>query len=193
MLILDLDFSASETPSEEGCSRAWELDDRSSSHWPDDSSTSAASSSCTRAVPLNLASHPTHVVLDLGCTLSIGSRAAIKRFQERALYYGITTAFCRSSMSFVFANSATETCSESCIIHFPTTPPCSTRIDVLETDDVPILFSLSQMKILAMTTELDSKWRQTYISNFRPESCRLLHNRTYCVGLDGSCVPAKVA
>ena len=27
---------------------------------------------------------------------------------------------------------------ESCIAHFPT-PPCSTKVDVLETGDVPIL------------------------------------------------------
>ena len=40
---------------------------------------------------LNLANHPTHVVLDLGCTRSIGSRAAIRRFQKHALYCGITT------------------------------------------------------------------------------------------------------
>ena len=39
----------------------------------------------------------------------------------------------------------------------PTTPPCSTRVDVLETDDVPILFSLSQMKNLGTTIELDPK------------------------------------
>ena len=109
------------------------------------------------SVSLNLANHPTHVVLDLGCTLSIGSRAVIKRFQERALYYGITTAFCRSSMSFVFANSATETCFESCIIHSPTTPPCSTRVHVLETGDVPILFSFSQMKNWGAIVELDPK------------------------------------
>ena len=101
MLILDLDFSASETPSEEGCSHAWELDDRSSSHWPDDSSTSAASSSCTRAVPLNLANHPTHVVLDRGCKRSIGSRAATKRFQKHAWYYGIKTEFCLHKKSCV--------------------------------------------------------------------------------------------
>ena len=44
---------------------------------------------------------------------------------------------------------------ESCIIHFPTTHPCSTRADVLETGDVPILFSLSQMKNLCMTMKLD--------------------------------------
>ena len=37
-----------------------------------------------RQSPLNLANHPTHVVLDLGCTRSIGSREAIKRFQKHA-------------------------------------------------------------------------------------------------------------
>ena len=45
------------------------------------------------SVPLNLAHHPTHVVLDLGCTRSIGSRAAIRRFQKHALHYGMTTEF----------------------------------------------------------------------------------------------------
>ena len=35
-------------------------------------------------------------------------------------------------------NSEIETCLASCIIHFPTTPPCSTRVDVLETGVVPI-------------------------------------------------------
>ena len=42
------------------------------------------SSRCTAwmaSVPLDLAHHPTHVVLDLGCTRSIGSRKAIRRFQ----------------------------------------------------------------------------------------------------------------
>ena len=43
----------------------------------------------------------------------------------------------------VFANSLTETCWESCVIKFPTTPPCSTRVDVFETGNVPILLSLS--------------------------------------------------
>ena len=42
-------LSAPETPSEEGFCRAWESDDWSSSHWPDESSTSAAGWSCTRA------------------------------------------------------------------------------------------------------------------------------------------------
>ena len=43
------------------------------------------------------------------------------------------------------------------MIHFPTTPPCSTRVDVLESGDVPFLFSLSQMKNLGSTFELDPK------------------------------------
>ena len=57
----------------------------------------------------------------------------------------------------MFANSEIETCMESCVIHSPTTPPCSTKVDVLETSDVPILFSFSQMKHLGMTMELDPK------------------------------------
>ena len=73
-----------------------------------------------------------------------------------ALYHGITTEFCPCNKSFVFANSETETCRESCIIHFPTTPPCFTRV-VLETGDVPILFSLPQMKNSGMTIELTPK------------------------------------
>ena len=109
------------------------------------------------AAPLNLASYPTHVVLDLGCTRSMGSRAAIEIFKKHAWYYCITTEFCRCTKSFVFANSETETCKESCIIHFPTIPPCSTKVDVLETSDVPILVSLSQMKNLGTTIELDPK------------------------------------
>ena len=74
-----------------------------------------------------------------------------------ALHYGITTQFCPCNKSFVFATSEMETCWESCIIHFPTKPQCSTRVDVLETGNVPILFSLPQMKLLGMTAELDPK------------------------------------
>ena len=33
---------------------------------------------------------------------------------------------------FLFATPETETCLESCIIHIPTTHPCSTRVGVLE-------------------------------------------------------------
>ena len=126
--------------------------------------TSSAGWSCTKAhtawmaaAPLNLANHPTHVVLDLGCTRSIGSRAAIETFKKHAWYYGIMMKFCRCNKSFVFPYSETETCMESCIIQFPTAPPCSTKVDVLETGDVPILFSLPQMRNLGTTIELDPK------------------------------------
>ena len=102
---------------------------------------------------LNLAYHPRHVVLDLGCTQSIGSRSAIEGFQKHSWYYGMTTEFCRCNKSFVFANSGTETCLENCIIHFPTAPPCSTMVDVLGTGDVPFLFSLPQVRNLGTTIE----------------------------------------
>ena len=106
---------------------------------------------------MNLANHPTRIVLDLGCTRSIGSRTAIERFKKHARYYGIAMEFCRCNESFVFANSETGTCKESSIIHFPTIPQCSTKVNVLETSDVPILFSLSQVKNLGITNELDPK------------------------------------
>ena len=114
-------LSASETPSEEGHGYSWESDDWYS-NLTDDSSTSTTAWYGTghkpwmASVPLNLAHHPTRVVLDLGCTRSLGSRTAIRRFQKYALYYGITTEFCPCNKSFVFANSETETCLESCII-----------------------------------------------------------------------------
>ena len=81
---------------------------------------------------LDLKHHPTHVVLDLGCTRSIGSRTAIDRFRHSAEKYGIRIEFVPCRKSFIFANSETETCVESCVIHFPTTPACSTSVDVLE-------------------------------------------------------------
>ena len=111
---------------------------------------------------LDLAHHSTHVVLDLGCTRSSGSRKTIRRFQTDALYCGMTTGFCPCSKSFVFANSEGETCRENCLVHFPTTPPCSTIVDVLETGDVPILFSLLQMQNLGITLELDHRVRDRF-------------------------------
>ena len=94
---------------------------------------------------------------DLDCTQSIASKSAIWRFQKYALYHDKTTEFCPCNKSFVFANSETETCRESCMINFPTTPPCSTRVDVLEPGDLPFLFSLLRMGNLGKTIELDSK------------------------------------
>ena len=159
-------FSAFESPSDEGYGHSWEADDWHS-NFTDDSSSSTARgitawfgtrhTAWMAAIPFNLSNHPTHVVLDLGCTRSIGSRAAIRRFQKHALYYGITTEFCTCNKSFVFATSEMETCWESCIVHFPSKPPCSTRVDVLETSNVPISFSHQQMENWEMTIELNPK------------------------------------
>ena len=86
-------LSASETLNEEGYGHAWESDDWSASHWLDYALTSSAGWYCTKshtvwmaANPLNLSHHPTHVVLDLGCTRSIGSRTAIEKFKKCAWY-----------------------------------------------------------------------------------------------------------
>ena len=120
-------FSASEAPSEESYSQSLEVDDWYSNFTDDPCSTlpKAGHTAWMASLPFNFANHPTFVVLDLGCTRSIASRAAIKRFQKHAWYYGITTEFCPCNKSFVFANSETETCLESCIIIFPAQPPCA--------------------------------------------------------------------
>ena len=65
-------FPASETPNEERYGHAWESDEWSANHWTDDSWTPDAGWFCAKsdtawmvATPFNLATHPTHVVLDL--------------------------------------------------------------------------------------------------------------------------------
>ena len=109
------------------------------------------------AIPLNLSNHPTHVVLVWAAHDQLDQERQSEDSRKHAMHCGINTEFCPCNTSFVFANSEMETCWESCIIHFPTKPPCSTRVDVLETGNVPILFSLPQMKNLGMTNELDPK------------------------------------
>ena len=72
---------------EEGQGHSWEFGDWNSGDWycncSNDSCstlTTAGFSAWMAAITLNLSNHPTHVVLDLGCTRSIGSRAAIRIF-----------------------------------------------------------------------------------------------------------------
>ena len=84
-----------------------------------------------------------------------------KSREKTTFYYGITTELCPCDKSFVCTNSETGTCRESCFIHFPTKPPCSTRVDVLETDDVPVLFSLPQMQNLGVTLQVDPEGVQS--------------------------------
>ena len=77
------------------------------------------------------------------------------------------------------------------MVQIPTTTPCSTMIDVLETGEKAILFSLSFEK-LWYVNELDPKI-QIYMSSLWVVliSRRLLHNGTYCVGPDEPCISAN--
>ena len=101
---------------------------------------------------MNLAHHPTHVVMDLGCT-------RLDRDQQQKIsenMHGIMTLQRNSAAKQIFrVCQFRETCKEGCIVHFPTTPTCSTTVDLLETGDVRILFSLPQMRNLGTTVELD--------------------------------------
>ena len=88
-LFLNPDSQPQQHSMKKDLARPGKSDDWSASHWTYDPWTPDAGWLCTMAhtawmvaSPLNLASHPTHVVLDLGCTQSTGSRAAIERIQE---------------------------------------------------------------------------------------------------------------
>ena len=57
----------------------------------------------------------------------------------------------------MFGNSETETLFGKLYSPFSDKTSCSTRVDVLETGNVPIFFSLPQMKNMGTTIELDPK------------------------------------
>ena len=90
-------------------------------------------------------------------------------------------SFAVAHMSFVFANSETETCWESCIHHFQT--------------NVPFLFSLPQMKHLGMTIELDPKGDKITCPAFGLYSSPAEYSTVGHIGFgfDESCVTAKIA
>ena len=114
--------------------------------------------SCQRNANLvNLHENPTYVVLDLGCTRSMGSRRAIDALAAVAPKYGIELEYLPCNTTFVFADSKTEGVTETCIVNFPTSPPCSTQIDILEQGSVPILMSLNQMQNLGISINLSAK------------------------------------
>ena len=104
---------------------------------------------------VDLRRNPTYVVLDLGCTRAMGSRKAIEAFAKEASWYGIQVEYKPCQTNFAFANSQTAKVTTTCIIWFPTSPPSSTQVDVLEEGTVPILFSLPQMMNLRMTIRME--------------------------------------
>ena len=98
--IPDPDSQPQEHPMKKDMSRPGNQLIGPASHWTDDTWTPDAGWFYTKAhtawmvtTPLNPASHPTHVVLDLDCTRSTGSRSVIKK-QEACMVFGITTEFC---------------------------------------------------------------------------------------------------
>ena len=91
------------------------------------------------------------VILDLGCTKAMGSRTTINAFCAACTSYDIHCELMPTHSFFSFANNKTTVAWEKCRIHFPTTPPCHTDVDICEEGNVPILMSLPQMRKLYFT------------------------------------------
>ena len=82
----------------------------------------------------------------------MGSRTRVMAFVNACRHNGFkgTFQFVPCSTDFSFANSQRSQCYERLVITFPTDPPCSTEVDILEEGTVPILISLQQMRNLYM-------------------------------------------
>ena len=106
-------------------------------------------------VPIDLRQNPGHVILDLGCTKSMGSLRAVNAFIDYAWYFGIWVEWLPCNTKMSFANSQTTTLKWCVRMHFPTNPPISTIVDVHEEGDIPILFSLPQMMNLGFKLDLN--------------------------------------
>lgn len=110
---------------------------------------------------IDLATHPTYVIPDSGCTRAMGSRFAIDRLVQACRSHKnsqrvwFETEPC--SCWFSFANGEQSTVKERLVIYFKSTFSntgwISTSIDILDKGKVPILFSVEQMRNLRMTLE----------------------------------------
>ena len=94
--------------------------------------------------------NPLCVILDLGCTRSMGSRPAIDAFISAGEKIGMTFEWQRCWTRMSFANSQTAWLEWCVVVRFPTQPPVCTTIDVHEEGNIPILFSLPQMMKLGL-------------------------------------------
>ena len=81
---------------------------------------------------INLMANPLYVILDIGCTKSMGSRHAIEAFRQHCGPTGISTEILPSSSYFTFAGGSGAKISEKCRIWFPTEPPTYTDVDICE-------------------------------------------------------------
>ena len=90
---------------------------------------------------------PTKVILDLGCTKAMGSRAAVNHFcqyidsqgHNTYLWYEIKP----TTSQFSFANSQTSKRTEKLVVSIQ-----YTEFDIVEEGQVPFLVSLPQMRHL---------------------------------------------
>ena len=75
-----------------------------------------------------------------------------------------------------------RTCCKSCIIHFPTTPPCSIRVDVLETGYVPIYPPFLRWRIWIRLLNWIQKETNLHVQLFGLVllSSRVHHDGTLC-------------
>ena len=106
---------------------------------------------------INLMQNPLYVILDIGCTRSMGSRHAIEAFRRHCGPSGLTTEILPSSSYFTFAGGGGTKVYEKCRIWFPTEPPTYTDVDICEQGQVPILLSVFQMRNMNMTLEMTSE------------------------------------
>ena len=93
---------------------------------------------------IDLAQHPTYVILYLGCTKSVGSKYAVNKFMRAAHLHGLDYEIVPSTSKFSCAKSETTTPHQALKISFPTQPPMYTVVDIVEQGRVPILLSLQQ-------------------------------------------------
>ena len=104
---------------------------------------------------------PTCVIIDSGCTRAMGSRTAIMRLVRACKrHYNsakIDFSFEPSSSRFSFANGEQSNVREKLVTYFQNdqspTGWITTAIDILDQGDVPILFSVEQLRNLRMSIE----------------------------------------
>jgi len=95
---------------------------------------------------LDLNRNPMCAILDLGCAKPMGSRRAPIAFKRAARKYGIQCWGEPTRGKFTFADSRTNLVWSKMVVQFLTNPTVTTEFDIIEEGDVPILFSLGQMK-----------------------------------------------
>ena len=110
---------------------------------------------------IDLRYSPTYVIIDSGCTRAMGSRTAIMRLVKACKRHHnaskIDFSFEPSSSRFSFANGEQSNVREKLVIYFQNdqspTGWITTAIDILDQGDVPILFSIEQLRNLRMSIE----------------------------------------